>query len=254
MLSAVCVVIHPNRLAREGLKAILANSPFNPVWTSSSIEQVPSSIASTGEQLLVLIGVREAAKLAQTLSAARAIFPDASVVVMGDACDGDVVITALGAGATTFLDDRISPSTLIKELELVAQGEPVISVLLIKRLLGQGPAQAPEVAARTSEQAGAPITLDQRQPRKPDDEDEVEDEDGAASNTHLSSRETAILNDLVQGTPNKVIAKRLNITEATVKVHVKAILRKIGVQNRTQAAIWGLRRQQDIQHGSVHSE
>ena len=43
---------------------------------------------------------------------------------------------------------------------------------------------------------------------------------------------------LVDGAPNKVIAQRLQITEATVKVHVKAILRKIRVKNRTQAAIW----------------
>jgi two-component system nitrate/nitrite response regulator NarL len=40
------------------------------------------------------------------------------------------------------------------------------------------------------------------------------------------------------GTPNKVIARNLDITEATIKVHVKAILRKIGVANRTQAAMW----------------
>jgi hypothetical protein len=42
-------------------------------------------------------------------------------------------------------------------------------------------------------------------------------------------------------TPNKFIACRLMITEATVKVHVKAILRKIQVENRTQAATWALR-------------
>jgi len=42
----------------------------------------------------------------------------------------------------------------------------------------------------------------------------------------------------MRGEPNKVIAKRLDITEATIKVHVKAILRKVGVANRTQAAMW----------------
>jgi two-component system nitrate/nitrite response regulator NarL len=45
---------------------------------------------------------------------------------------------------------------------------------------------------------------------------------------------------LIQGAPNKLIACQLKITEATVKVHVKAILRKIQVKNRTQAAIWAL--------------
>jgi two-component system nitrate/nitrite response regulator NarL len=47
-----------------------------------------------------------------------------------------------------------------------------------------------------------------------------------------------ILQSLLGGDPNKVIARKLDITEATIKVHVKAILRKIGAANRTQAAMW----------------
>ena len=53
-----------------------------------------------------------------------------------------------------------------------------------------------------------------------------------------AASEIAEMEGLVDGAPNKVIAQRLQITEATVKVHVKAILRKIRVKNRTQAAIW----------------
>ena len=56
----------------------------------------------------------------------------------------------------------------------------------------------------------------------------------------LSPRETAILLCLIDGNSNKSIARKIGITEATVKAHVKAILRKIRVQNRTQAAIWGM--------------
>jgi DNA-binding CsgD family transcriptional regulator len=56
----------------------------------------------------------------------------------------------------------------------------------------------------------------------------------------LSGRESAILRCLVQGHSNKVIARTLDMTEATVKVHLKAILRKIHVSNRTQAAIWAM--------------
>jgi two-component system nitrate/nitrite response regulator NarL len=47
------------------------------------------------------------------------------------------------------------------------------------------------------------------------------------------------LRGVVDGAPNKIIAQRLQITEATVKVHVKTILRKISVKNRTQVAMWG---------------
>jgi two-component system nitrate/nitrite response regulator NarL len=54
----------------------------------------------------------------------------------------------------------------------------------------------------------------------------------------LSQREQEILRWLMEGAPNKVIARKLNVAEATVKVHIKAILRKIGAHNRTQAAMW----------------
>ena len=54
----------------------------------------------------------------------------------------------------------------------------------------------------------------------------------------LSRREMLILRGLMQGASNKAIARNLVITESTVKVHMKAILRKLRLQNRTQAAIW----------------
>src|SRR5258708_28458313 len=56
----------------------------------------------------------------------------------------------------------------------------------------------------------------------------------------LSTREKSILRRLIEGDSNKSIARKIDIAEATVKVHVKAILRKIRVKNRTQAAIWGM--------------
>src|SRR5262249_15628763 len=59
-------------------------------------------------------------------------------------------------------------------------------------------------------------------------------------NLRLSEREEQILNGLVKGQANKVIARTFDISEATVKVHMKSILRKIRVANRTQAAIWAM--------------
>ncbi len=56
----------------------------------------------------------------------------------------------------------------------------------------------------------------------------------------LSPRERQVLNCLVEGMSNKMIARKLGVTETTVKLHVKNILRKINVRNRTQAAIWAI--------------
>ena len=59
----------------------------------------------------------------------------------------------------------------------------------------------------------------------------------------LSQRELDIIRRVADGHSNKIIAKDLAITEATVKVHLKTVLRKLGAANRTQVAIWA------VQHG-----
>jgi DNA-binding NarL/FixJ family response regulator len=72
-----------------------------------------------------------------------------------------------------------------------------------------------------------------RKPAVPSFEDRSND-------CRLSPREKEILSHLVTGHSNKLIARYLGITEATVKVHLKSVQRKIRVENRTQAAIWAL--------------
>jgi DNA-binding CsgD family transcriptional regulator len=60
------------------------------------------------------------------------------------------------------------------------------------------------------------------------------------SEPQLTGRQQAILRCICRGYSNKTIARTLDIAEATVKIHVKVILRKIGLKNRTQAAIWAI--------------
>src|SRR5262245_15437905 len=237
MPSVVSVVVHPNRIFREGLSKILAKSPFEPACTASSSAGVPSAISDAGEQVLVLIGDRDGSNLVEALSATKANFPDAHVVVVGDASKCDKVTTALALGASSFVDENMAASALVKELELVTLGEPVISVFILKQLLERyaiqaceetatAPALAEPQSLHIKEQDAEPHSLDTKEQEQP--------------RLMLSGREAAILGGLVQGASNKVIAYQLRITEATVKVHVKAILRKIRVKNRTQAAIWAL--------------
>lgn len=220
MASIVSVVIHPSRIFREGLASILAKSAFAPACAAASINDVPAQISSAGEQVLVLIGVREVSNLAEALTATKASFPDAYVVVVGDVTRRDNVKTADELGATSFVDENLATPSLVKELELLTLGEPMISGFILKQLLHH------------SEEIVATLAVNERQPSDTRQQTEP--------GLQLSGRETAIPNRLVQDASNKVIAHQLQITEATVKVHVKAILRKIRVKNRTQAAIWAL--------------
>jgi two-component system, NarL family, nitrate/nitrite response regulator NarL len=75
---------------------------------------------------------------------------------------------------------------------------------------------------------------------------------GTNTQPGLSPRECDILIGLAQGKSNKAIARLYNLSEATVKVHLKAILRKTKAQNRTQAAIWAIR-QGFVNHSAKHS-
>jgi two-component system, NarL family, nitrate/nitrite response regulator NarL len=75
---------------------------------------------------------------------------------------------------------------------------------------------------------------------------------GTNGHTLLSQRESQILISVAKGGSNKAIARLYNLSEATVKVHLKAILRKTKTHNRTQAAIWAI--EQGFQnHFSEHS-
>ena len=154
----------------------------------------------------------------------RRDFPSAWIVFLASSDDAARCLEAVRAGANAFLTKSLSADALVKSLELVTLGATVISTDLVRDLagsrLGAMPA-APELV-RPEAQTMAPPALSTRR------------------EVPLSSRELSILRCIKKGESNKHIARQHDIAEATVKVHVKAILRKIGVCNRTQAAIWAM--------------
>jgi two-component system nitrate/nitrite response regulator NarL len=125
-------------------------------------------------------------------------------------------MAAREAGANGFCSTSSAPHMLINLLKLVALGELVIPSVMLQSLLVE--ASAHQEQRRQIGNAG-PKVLDDRVNK-------------------LSPREADVLRGIMSGAPNKVIARQFDVSEATVKIHVKAILRKIGAANRTQAALW----------------
>jgi two-component system nitrate/nitrite response regulator NarL len=117
---------------------------------------------------------------------------------------------ALNAGADGFLLKSMSSEALVASLRLVDLGEKVFPTKLATMI--------------TSGQI-----------------DPTDAEVRVASVKGLTEREREIMRCLVHGESNKMIARQLGITDAMVKVHLKAVLRKLNVSNRTQAAIWAVR-------------
>jgi two-component system nitrate/nitrite response regulator NarL len=131
------------------------------------------------------------------------------VVVLADPGQQSEIPAVFRAGANGYLFMGPSLEPFIKALELVMLGETVLPKAILPLILAREdemvPSKAPENFA-----------------------------------PQLSRRERLILRHLAQGHANKVIASKAGIAQATVKVHVKSILFKIGVVNRTQAAIWAI--------------
>lgn len=148
-------------------------------------------------------------------------------VLLANAPTAELLRAAADAGVQAVLSKDISCEVLHRVLELV--------------MLGQRLFPAPAAGAFEDdepEQSPAPRTL--RPPpgrQRPHLRLAVTDTE---PDVQLSEREAQILRCLGDGAPNKRIARDLAITEATVKVHIKGLLRKLRVNNRTQAAVWGL--------------
>jgi two-component system nitrate/nitrite response regulator NarL len=165
----------------------------------------------------------------------------------------DDILPAFVAGACGFLGEDIPSKQLIKSLELIALGESVIHPHFQQMALMSpaGPAtDTAEVAARRelSAEGDSRASIRMFPPRLADLRSTTAADLGLPANEQsipgndvvrsLSRRELSILRTLTEGASNKIIARKLVITESTVKVHMKAILRKLRLQNRTQAAIW----------------
>ena len=130
--------------------------------------------------------------------------------------------SAFRAGANGFLVDVTTRDVFIKSAELVMMGETIFPPAFLSFILDSESNHMCEAAP--SDENGEAILVTTENKIAP----------------QLSPREKSILRCLIEGDSNKCIARKINIAEATVKVHVKAILRKIRVQNRTQAAVWGM--------------
>jgi two-component system nitrate/nitrite response regulator NarL len=149
--------------------------------------------------------------------------PKGRIAIVADDYRLDELVSAFRAGANGYFADVMTCDAFIKSVELVLMGETIFPKAFLSFAL-DSERDHPDKAVVLSEESEQAILFRMEDPISP----------------QLSPREKSILQCLVEGNSNKCIARKVGIAEATVKVHVKAILRKIRVQNRTQAAIWGM--------------
>jgi DNA-binding NarL/FixJ family response regulator len=130
----------------------------------------------------------------------RDALPETQVVVLTSFSDRERILDALDAGAAGYLLKDAEPEELLRSIRVAAAG------------------QAP-----LAPQAASALVAERREARPA---------------TELTPREHEVLLMVGEGLPNKLIARRLEISEATVKAHLTRIFERIGVTDRTQAALW----------------
>ncbi|MEE9102261.1 two-component system response regulator NarL [Pseudomonas sp. QE6] len=140
-----------------------------------------------------------------TLRAMREQGVDARIVVFTVSDDRNDVINVLRAGADGYLLKDMEPERLLEHIRQAATGQLTISPQLTQVL-----AQA------------------------------LRGDDRPKGIEELTDRERQILRQLAHGYSNKMIARKLDITEGTVKVHVKRVLHKLGMRSRVEAAVWAV--------------
>jgi two-component system, NarL family, response regulator LiaR len=135
-----------------------------------------------------------------------AVSPATRVIVLTSFADDDKLFPAVRAGAAGYLLKDVEPRELVRSIRAADAGETILH---------------PAVAARLVEGvAGRP---------------------GAAPGRALTEREREVLGLIARGMANKRIALELGVAEPTVKTHVSNILGKLGLSDRTQAALWAVR-------------
>jgi len=210
--SAVNVLlIGGSRLLQESVVQLLDDSRFSVVKCVETLDQATTCLRQSPDryQMLIFQLVEyNDARFFERLAEIRRAQADMRLVLLAWPIKELTFLThSFDIGVDAYLESTTSQEGLRQSLDMVVSGERIFPARL------KDTAMEPGYGTETA-QTGLP--------------------------SNLSARELEILRHLASGRANKVIANELRITEATVKVHVKGILRKIGATNRTQAAIWAL--------------
>ncbi len=201
------LVVDDHAVVREGLRAFLElQVGIEVVGEAADGEEALAAADRLRPDVVLLDLVMPRLDGVRALRALRERLPGARVIVLTSFLDDDKLLPALRAGAAGYLLKNAEPQELVRAVRVAHAGEALLD---------------PVVAARLVESLAA------------GEQDEPLD--------RLTPREREVLVLIGHGFPNKQIAQRLDVSEKTVKTHVGRLLAKLGVDDRTQAAVLAVR-------------
>ena len=200
------VIIDDHPLFRKGVRQLLELEPELEVVAEASSGEEGAKLVASHEPDLVLLDLNmKGMGGIRTLEAIKKHNPETRVVILTVSDTSDDLIGTIRAGADGYLLKDMEPEELLAHIKDAVFGRTVISSGLAGRL-----------AMALREEASAKNR----------------------SVNELTEREMEILRCVAVGKSNKQIARDLDITEGTVKVHVKHLLRKLNFRSRVEAAVW----------------
>ena len=207
------LLIDDHALVRNGIAGLLRSRGVDVVAAVGSGEEGVRRALELNPDIVLLDVKMPGINGIETLKNLRAQGVSIPVLMLTMSSDDSDLSASLRAGAQGYLLKDMELEELVPALEAALQGDNVVA----KELLGT-------LARIVRGEAGACEEVPRR----------------SAPFAEFTPRELDILEHVAKGLSNKVIAKTLSITDGTVKLHVKAILRKLGIHSRVEAAIIAL--------------
>jgi len=207
------LMIDDHPLFRRGVLQLVREADgFEVVGEASSGQEGLELARSLNPDLILLDLNMKDMNCLDVLKAIKGRDSDARVVMLTVSDDAGDLVAALRAGADGYLLKEMEPDDLIDKLKAVAAGAVILTERLTRLL--------------------AHSMREDNKPRDPD----------AAG---LTEQERPILELIAQGKNNKLIARELGISDGTVKVHVKHLLRKLNLHSRLEAAVWAVEKKRE---------
>ena len=212
------VLADSSRLTAMGIGQVIEKEPeMELVATASDGEEAVTKTLELEPDVLVIEADLPRLSGIKVTQRIRRELPHVGVVVLTAKDDEQTLFEAIRAGAAAYLNKDVDPQELIDAIRKARAGQFIINEKVFSR-----PAVASRVLKEFRELA-------------------VYGQDAAPIFAPLSPREVEILDNIAQGMTNKQVAYALSISEQTVKNHMSSILRKLSVNDRTQAVVYAMR-------------
>jgi NarL family two-component system response regulator LiaR len=202
------LVVDDHAVVREGLRALIRGKPgMELVGEARDGQEAVLQARSLQPDVILMDLVMPGKSGIEAIREIRSENPEARILVLTSFSEDDQIFSAVKAGALGYLLKDSSPQELLEAIRCVYRGESSLHPTVARKLM---------LGYRQDQSAGADVAA-------------------------LTEREIEVLKLVARGLTNQVIAQRLRVSEGTVRFHVGNVLGKLGLENRTQAALYALR-------------